>query len=569
MSTHKLAAGVVATVFVGGGVFAASPAFAGPLPYDDSEYTVIDEGGRERQVFSGEAMSGSIGSRSSCTEGLVADISLSAFTWVDTPYVAGGYVIDAPRTGGTATVVAVDGDGAETTVGSWTLPDAGRIETLADFQPYLASLPAAPSLVLPPDIAGSPYPADGDVRDDVAWSPTVGVFEQQVRAIFPGHTGTATWTLPADTAHAWVQADPSSPWASSPDVGYPDPADLGQSIWYVRWAPALPDGTERAVLRFERTDGTLEEASSPVEPISAGACKFGLEPHVVTVPVGETASVDLLGGSHFSGEENAWQKPAATIDLAQDVDGVLGLGVDGATLTTTPTVAGTYRLAYGASVASRPEPMTATSTVTIVATEDAVELPALTVPDRTVELRVGDELDVDLLDGVTFDGDVNTLEVSAWSAATDLVDATGWSRNGRAVSLAPVRAGAWEVEVQAFDPVTWAVGAGTLTIVVTEPEAVVPEPVVPEPETPVVDGPQEPVVPVVPEEPPTEPEVVLPPVVDEPEQPDDPQEPVVPVFATGLPVTGTSPLRGVGLGLMVAGLGVGAVAVARRGRADG
>jgi len=251
-------------------------------------------------------------------------------------------------------------------------------------------------------------------------------------------------------------------------------------------------------------------------------------------------------------------------DPEYDWDVELTPGAYTATWTMTPQVAGfdpverTARFEVTSGFVADDEVTTETGTpvdVDVLANDDGVELPEL-VAGSVTPAGAGDAT-------VGEDG------VATFAPVAGFVGTASFRYSARTPSPGLV---------SGMATVTVDVRAADAPVVEPEPPVVEPEtPVTPEPERPVVEpvapqvpavpDPQEPVVPAAPPAEPETPAVVLPPVVDEPHVPEVPEEPVVPVFATGLPATGTSPLRGIGVALVVAGLGVGAGAAARRGRA--
>jgi len=453
-------------------------------------------------------------------------------------------------------LVASPASAASTPFGPLVVPDMGQAEYDAWYTTWVEPWLGEGPIGTPPPYADPAYvwcadPAAGVVPDDEARFVPVGGWVPPVMHVYQA-TGLGTTSIPVvDTscAQAWG--------AEAFDVG-----DVGELT--------SPDG-RNAEITMDGGTGyggggyvALPGGVGARVKVSTNPDYAAIQDQVVRVPVGETASADLLrGASWFRGVLPAGDP--ATLTVAVDTSAVeddLSPVVDGATLTVTPASVGTWAVPF---TATTPSGHVTAAEVRVVATE-------LALPDQQVEVEVGQTAQIDLFDGIvsTWPADDLIVAASAVEGADALISGTGWVRTGHRATITPTVAGTWHVAVSAGAPDGSVWADATLTIVATDPApVVVPEPVEPEPETPVVDEPVEPVVPAAPPAEPETPAVVLPPVGDKPPVPQAPEEPVVPIFATGLPdATGTSPLRGVGLGLVVAGLGVGAVAVARRGRAE-
>ncbi|HEY0240663.1 MAG TPA: hypothetical protein VGC37_18690 [Friedmanniella sp.] len=199
-----------------------------------------------------------------------------------------------------------------------------------------------------------------------------------------------------------------------------------------------------------------------------------LNDRTIEVPVGQTASVNLLEGAQ-------WQRGSLPnlgldgVDVALEVDATiaqtLALEVTSPIASVTPQQEGSWRIPVNATA---PSGQTGAATLTVVATTDAT--PSVTVSDRTVALTVGQSAEIDLLEGVTSTAALDELIFGA-NADGDVDEfrtATGWSRFGRTVTVEPTTAGVFEASVWAMTPDYLGYGSGTLTLVVTEP-TVVPE----------------------------------------------------------------------------------------------
>lgn len=406
---------------------------------------------------SGASTGGHVYVGTTCTGGVVGRVSLHSFT----PRA------DDARAGGDAVIVAATPAG-EVELGRWTLPDAGAlISTRDDLAPWVASVPAGPSLVLNYADAAvahneTPYP--------LPTADSIAVWPQQARGTYAVTGGSLDWEVPADTARAWVQRDPSSPWLTShPDTGAPD-------VWMMWWAEQAPPDTTAVTLRIERLDGGTDEATAPRPPFDTAACNLALQPHTLTVPVGQTASADLLAGAAIMPIASGRERIAAVVETDSDTMVRLGLTVDEAVVSVTPTEPGVTTMPYRGEVSGAVVPMVATSTLTVVATADAAA--TVDVVDQTVELVVDQEASIDLLADATATGvALDELVVSGSTAnPNDLRDGTGWARTGRTATVLPTRPGTWTVEVTAATADFSAWDTATLTLVVTEAPVTSPTP---------------------------------------------------------------------------------------------
>jgi len=306
----------------------------------------------------------------------------------------------------------------------------------------------------------------------------------------------------------------------------------------------LPVPAETDMVRFTYTlagETVVEEA----EVIGADdACPPIADPIEVRVSVGETATVDLA--EHI---DLAAAPRLQSIELQVDPStaATTGAALTGTELTVSPTTAGTFAAGYTATATGPYAPAegwsSASAPITIVATATAAS--TATVPDRTVELTVGERAHIDLLAGVTSSAALEELEFGAnvVGDTAAFVDATGWQRDGRAVTVEPTTAGTFEVEVWAMTPDYLGYDAGTLRLAISEPVAA-PEltPGSVEPEATPVAAPVE---------------ATLVAEVIDPDEAPQAQPQAQPRFETGLPSESASTPARVGgavAGLAVAGL---------------
>lgn len=427
------------------------------------------------------ATGGSVASQVSCEAGLFASVYLSATTAYGAPEAPALYEND--RAGGTIEVIAVTPTGDEV-LGSWVAPAEDQvISTRDDMQAHVTDFPATPGQINA--TPGVPI-GDGESRETVT-APALAVWPSQARGVDATTGGDRGWPVGIGSAVAYVQADPTDP--EGPSAGAP-------STWHIEWDVDLPDDATATVLRLTQFDGQVIEATSPTDPLPTW-CGVTAQDHIVTVPLGETAELDLLTGATTQGFDAGLGALEVTTSAESTTVEALHLTVDGRHATHTPEAVGTYAYAYTAT-ATGPLGLQAAGTVTVVVTDASI----VTVPDRTVEVTVGETAVIDLLEGTT--ATTAAVDDLAFGATVDgdvpsFLAATGWTRTGRSATVTPIAAGAHTVTVWAADA-AGGYGAGRLTIIAVEPKVEVPV-VTPEPEI------------TVPPEVTPEPEVVVPPVV--------------------------------------------------------
>lgn len=282
-----------------------------------------------------------------------------------------------------------------------------------------------------------------------------------------GQDGSYVDILGSECAQAWGITEfwlPDGLFAGSDEISWEKSADgrgvnvlnrTGSGSSFISSA-RLPGG-EWALLQINTVADYLQMADQSIE-----------------VPVGQTASVDLLEGAQ-------WQRGTLPdlglggIDVTLDADSTtaqaLGLDVTSPVASVTPQQEGSWQIPVNAIALSG---QTGSATLSVVATTTAA--PSVTVPDRTVELAVGERADIDLLVGVTSSAALDDLQFGANVVGDTAVflDATGWQRDGRTATVEPTTAGSFEVSVWAATTDFAGYDSGTLRLVVTEP-VVAPE----------------------------------------------------------------------------------------------
>ncbi len=408
---------------------------------------------------SGLATGGSMQLGGFCAELPIADIRLIARTAWTSEYAPTPY--ENPRAGSAVRVVAQTA-GGDVTAWSWTTPpEDASITTRDELAPHVADVGLAPS--------------EG--------APTVARWSSEIFS----SDGTTSTTPGRGTARAYVQSDPTDP---APPAGAGAPA-----TWHVDAVIELPSDTTSARLELERLDGTVESVQSAVPVLTD--CGLDLQDQVITVPVGQSASVDLLTGAQIRPEAVGTEALAATAALDVAPAG-LGLSQTGATVTATPTEPGTVIIPVTGTATGSARTLTGSATLTVTAVP-AAATPTVDLQDQTVELTVGETATIDLLTGASATGvSVDDLLVYATTAdPVSLRDGMGWVRAGRTATVLPTTAGTWTVMVEGYSPDYSAWDTATLTLVVTdavtpvEPEPVDPPVVEPEPQPePVAPQPQ-------------------------------------------------------------------------------
>lgn len=282
-----------------------------------------------------------------------------------------------------------------------------------------------------------------------------------------GQDGSYVDILGSECAQAWGITEfwlPDNIFAGSDEISWEKSADgrgvnvlnrTGVGSSFISSA-RLPGG-EWALLQINTVADYLQMADRTVE-----------------VPIGQTASVDLLEGAQ-------WQRGTLPdlgldgIDVTLNADTTtaqaLGLEVTSPIASVTPQQEGSWQIPVSAIA---PSGQTGSATLTVVATAAA---PSVTVPDRTIKLMVGQATEVDLLEGVTASTELDQLVFGAnvIGDVDEFLEATGWQRDGRTVTVKPTTAGTFEIEVWAMSPDYLGYGLGTLRLVVSEPVAA-PEP---------------------------------------------------------------------------------------------
>lgn len=288
-----------------------------------------------------------------------------------------------------------------------------------------------------------------------------------------GQDGSYVDILGSECAQAWGITEfwlPDGLFAGSDEISWEKSADgrgvnvlnrTGSGSSFISSA-RLPGG-EWALLQINTVADYLQMADQTIE-----------------VPVGQTASVDLLEGAQ-------WQRGTLPdlglggIDVTLDADSTtaqaLRLDVTSPVASVTPQQEGSWQIPVNAIALSG---QTGSATLSVVATTTAA--PSVTVPDRTVELAVGERADIDLLAGVTSSAALDDLQFGANVVGDTAVflDATGWQRDGRTATVEPTTAGSFEVSVWAATTDFAGYDSGTLRLVVTEPVVAPEQPPAPE-----------------------------------------------------------------------------------------